>query len=88
MIRQEDACRFLDACWSGCMLGFNKLLCFLLGHQYGRVTNRMIDLPDGSEFCGCKRCRKLFVINHDLKYVFDWVEIRDDLGLSHNPFAK
>jgi hypothetical protein len=47
----------------------------------------MIDLPDGCEFCGCNRCRKLFVINHDLRYIFDWVVFRDTFLLDHNPFA-
>ena len=70
------------------MLAFNKLLCFLLGHQYGRVTNKMIDLPQGGEFCGCKRCRKLFVIHHELQFVFDWEDIRDAFRLSHNPFEN
>lgn len=70
------------------MLAFNKLLCFLLGHQYGRVTNKMIDLPQGGEFCGCKRCRKLFVIHHGLRFIFDWDDIRNAFGLSHNPFGN
>ena len=79
---------YLTAFWSGFMLAFNKLLCFLLGHQYGRVTNKMIDLPQGGEFCGCKRCRKLFVIHHELRFIFDWDDIRNAFGLSHNPFAN
>lgn len=70
------------------MLAFNTLLCFLLGHQYGRITNKMIDLPQGGEFCGCKRCRKLFVIHRELRFVFDWADIRDVFGLSHNPFEN
>ena len=79
---------YLTAFWSGFMLAFNKLLCFLLGHQYGRVTNKMIDLPQGGEFCGCKRCRKLFVVHHELRFIFDWDDIRNAFGLSHNPFAN
>ena len=79
---------YLTAFWSGFMLAFNKLLCFLLGHQYGRVTNKMIDLPQGGEFCGCKRCRKLFVIHHELRFIFDWDDIRNAFGLSHNPFVN
>ena len=78
---------YLTAFWSGFMLAFNKLLCFLLGHQYGRVTNKMIDLPQGGEFCGCKRCRKLFVIHHELRFIFDWDDIRNAFGLSQ-PFCK
>ncbi len=70
------------------MSAFKKLLCFLLGHQYGRVTNKMIDLPQGGEFCGCKRCRKLFVIHHELRFIFDWGDIRNAFGLSHNPFVN
>ena len=78
---------YLTAFLSGFMLAFNKLLCFLLGHQYGRVTNKMIDLPQGGEFCGCKRCRKLFVIHHELRFIFDWDDIRNAFGLSQ-PFCK
>ena len=79
---------YLTVFWSGFMLAFNTLLCFLLGHQYGRITNKMIDLPQGGEFCGCKRCRKLFVIHRELRFVFDWADIRDAFGLSHNPFEN
>ena len=79
---------YLTVFWSGFMLAFNTLLCFLLGHQYGRITNKMIDLPQGGEFCGCKRCRKLFVIHRELRFVFDWADIRDTFGLSHNPFEN
>lgn len=79
---------YLTVFWGGFMLAFNTLLCFLLGHQYGRITNKMIDLPQGGEFCGCKRCRKLFVIHRELRFVFDWDDIRDAFGLSHNPFEN
>lgn len=70
------------------MLAIKSILCFFFGHKYGRITNKMIDLPEGCEFCGCKRCRRLFVIHHDLRFIFDWDDIRDAFGLGHNPFGN
>lgn len=48
-----------------------KFLCFFGLHQYRRIAG-IKKLSTTTELIICKRCRKLFAINHELKALLPW----------------
>ena len=51
-----------------------SLLCKLFGHKYGYVAR----LSPQSHMLACKRCRKRFAINTDVRVLLDWdLELED-----------
>ena len=50
-----------------------RIICGIFGHAYRRLANPpWIDAGPNCEFAGCKRCRELFVINHDVGVVLEY----------------
>lgn len=45
-----------------------KLICLIFGHKYKLVKN----LSYNCQKIKCKRCDKMFSINHNMKTILDW----------------
>lgn len=50
------------------MLLIKKILCFILNHKFVVIENLSYD---AQKLC-CKRCHRIFSINHSVKTILEW----------------
>lgn len=62
-----------------------KLFCLIIGHDYESIQ-RFRGM--GGELVGCKRCHRLFAMNHGLRIIVPWdwefTEICREFGYEPN----